>query len=273
MNLDLFPQNDSLKMINYLLMENKILKEKINYLEGNLNNFFNEFENYKKIMNLNFVYNSLDTNAHTLDEIFSSLQSNIIRRREEFVLINKEIFQLFKRNIISLLLKYNSKNDHLEPSEIKKRFQNNEYSIVFICTKDKKRFGAFFNNKNPNDMKIDTMLNKNMNNGINKKTMKINRNDNNIYRPMGVFKDENPMMLQNPVFQNIFSFKNLNNCFVFSLDELKIYNNLYNNIFRILYDRRRKEIFGKGDPFNTYNDLCEENEFGIECCELYEIIF
>ena len=303
--------NDALKRINNLENENKNLKNKINVLESNLNKFFVEFENYKNMMELNCFYNSFDLNAYKLEELFSSLESNIMLNRKEFGLINKGMYQLFNKNITNLVLKYNSNNNFLNPSEIQNIFKNIEYSIVFIYTTDKKRFGAFVNNKNQNNMdnnmnnnNMNNNKNNNMNNGnpfkfnMNINNMNNNMNNNNMNNNMNInlnngnpFNKVNMGMMMNPMTINmnssqnninIFSSQCLNNYFVFSLDALKIYysNNEGSNMipkFRILFDINREVLYGKDDDNNltqfSVNQLSGKNEFNIKYFEIYEVQF
>ena len=83
---------EAIKKLQNLEIENKNLKDKINSMVLNLNNFIEKYKNYKKNMNLNCLYNSFNVNSYKLEEIFSSLKSKIILNREEFGLINKKIY-------------------------------------------------------------------------------------------------------------------------------------------------------------------------------------
>ena len=59
------------------------------------------FEEYKKKMDLNFLYNSFDPNAYKLDYIYNNLSSkDIIQNKSDFCLINQGIQHLFKKNIV-----------------------------------------------------------------------------------------------------------------------------------------------------------------------------
>ena len=269
--------NDSIKRINNLERENKNLKNRINDLESNLSKFFVEFENYKNMMELNCFYNSFDLNAYKLEQLFSSLESNIMLNRKEFGLINKGIYQLFNKNITSLVLKYNSNNNILNPSDIQNIINNIKYFIVFIYTTDKKRFGAFLNNKNQNDMNNNNM-NNHMNNNMINNNMGFQNFNRGLYNYAPMMNNQN--LQQNNI--NIFSSQYLNHYFVFSLDALKIYysNNEGSNIipqFSILFDNNREVLYGKEGNYNYTqflgNQLSGKSEFNIKYFEIYEVKF
>ena len=177
---------DIIKELQILKKENKWLKEKVQSMEK-------ENQIYQQKMDLNFFYNSFDINAYTLENLFQQLESTIIRNREDLCLINQGIKHLFNKNIVSFIIIYKSDNEEPDITNIKKQFDNLEYFLIVVLTKDGKRFGAFGhnkiymnnqenfsnvnknnNNKNNNNMNNNNMSNNNMsNNNMNKTKKKI----------------------------------------------------------------------------------------------------
>ena len=260
--------NDALKRINNLERENKNLKNKINVLESNLNKFLVEFENYKNMMELNCFYNSFDLNAYKLEQLFSSLESNIMLNRKEFGLINKGIYQLFNKNITNLVLKYNSNNNFLNPSEIQNIFKNIEYSIVFIYTTDKKRFGAFVNNKNQNDMNNNNMNNNTMNNNMNNNNMNYNMNNNTMNNNMNnnnMNYNMNNNNMNNNMNNNNMNY-NMNNNNMNNNMNINEMNNNMNNVFQFNKVKRMRMR-----PTMIHKNLLQNNIniFSSQCLNHY----
>ena len=158
---DINSLEDAIKAIKLLREENKNIKKKLDTVEQN-------FNSYKKKMNLNFLYNSFDPFAYKLDDIYNALSSkDIIQNRRDFYLINQGIQHLFKNNIAFFECIYKSNNLNFEWEKFNKKCNNSIYSILIILTQDGERFGAFLNNKveninkktNPPKIVFDSFLN------------------------------------------------------------------------------------------------------------------
>ena len=230
---DINSLEDAIKAIKLLREENKNIKKKLDTVEQN-------FNAYKKKMNLNFLYNSFDPFAYKLDDIYNALSSqDIIQNRRDFYLINQGIQHLFKNNIAFFECIYKSNNLNFELEKFNKKCNNSIYSILIILTQDGERFGAFLNNKVEN---------------INKKT--------------------NPPKI---VFD---SFLNEKVYFVFSLDNSQIYysHNIFgqNAIPRFSIYLKNRSLQGCEKPYkNSLNineyKLVKIPNFNIMELELYSI--
>ena len=233
---DINSLEDAIKAIKLLREENKNIKKKLDTVEQN-------FNAYKKKMNLNFLYNSFDPFAYKLDDIYNALSSkDIIQNRRDFYLINQGIQHLFKNNIAFFECIYKSNNLNFELEKFNKKCNNSIYSILIILTQDGERFGAFLNNKVEN---------------INKKT--------------------NPPKIPKIVFD---SFLNEKVYFVFSLDNSQIYysHNIFgqNAIPRFSIYLENRSLQGCEKPYkNSLNineyKLVKIPNFNIMELELYSI--
>ena len=230
---DINSLEDAIKAIKLLREENKNIKKKLDTVEKN-------FDEYKKKMELNFLYNSFDPFAYKLDDIYNALSSqDIIQNRRDFYLINQGIQHLFKNNIAFFECIYKSNNLNFELEKFNKKCNNSIYSILIILTQDGERFGAFLNNKVEN---------------INKKT--------------------NPPKI---VFDSVLNKKV---CFVFSLDNSQIYysHNIFgqNAIPRFSIYLENRSLQGCEKPYkNSLNineyKLVKIPNFNIMELELYSI--
>ena len=244
---------ESSKKNQLIKEENTNLKKRLDLMEKKLNELNNQFEQYKTIMNWNYFYNSIDLNAYKLENIFNSLKSDIILRREEFILINKGIKKLLNKSIGKFNCKFTFKNDVFDSFVFNGVFRNLNYSVIVVATKDNKRFGSFING-------INRFLNFNNNYNLgNRNRIKniINQKNNNAI--------------------NIFnSNSSYNEYFVFSLDTLKIDYSSKNKLsnFSIIYDKNRQCLYGNEitNESNLYfYKLSGKQEFNIQSFELYEI--
>ena len=225
--------SDAIKAIKLLREENKNIKKKLDTVEKN-------FEEYKKKMELNFLYNSFDPFAYKLDDIYNSLSSkDIIQNQRDFYLINQGIHNLSKKNIVFFECIYKSNNLNFELEKFNKQCNNSIYSILIILTQDGERFGAFLKNKDGN-------------------------NNKNTNPPHIVFK----------------SFSNEKVHFVFSLDNSQIYyshnNNGQNAIPRFIIYLEKRSLQGLEKPYqNSLNineyKLAKIPNFNIMELELYSI--
>lgn len=196
----------AIEIINKLTKENKSNKKRIDYLEEKLELLTKDFENYKNIMSSNFLYNSIDINSYKLDDIFNLIDSDIIKTKEEFGLINKGIKDLFNKNIIYFQNKYKLKDDIIEekPPQISSLIEKLEYLVFLVLTKNKKKFGVFINNinnKNNND--------KNTNN-INMENIMMNNNElmnDDNYEEINI---KNNMLMDNNDNEAAFDLNDLN---------------------------------------------------------------
>ena len=278
-NIELKIEFDKNNILNLVLEKNKVdqistfedLKKEIKHLSKKLNLL--EKENEK--LRLNCIYNSFNMNSYKLENIFNVLKSDIIRTRKDFGLINQGIYNLFNKNIISFNLIYKSDED-INIQNFQQIYQELEYSLIVVLTKDKKRFGAFNNNKKILDLGMNVMnnLNNNMNimnnnqnmmNNMNNNMMNINQIQNNMamnnnpmlvgMNNMDMIKKQNNNNMGNPMNNNMNNQSNKdvifnssfcsNKYFVFSIDDSKIYfsdDNKYN--FSVLYDFNRQCLYG-----------------------------
>ena len=233
-NIQITTISDANEIIRALIRENNNLRRELSLLNQN-------FENYRQTMDLNCYYNQFDINAHQLDKIYNSLESKIIGKKEEFGLINRGIRHLFNKNIGNFQGIYSSSNDEFELSQFKEMFNQLEHFVLLVSLKEnsyKRRFGIFCNNyhmhkDNQVDKNINSQNNMNLNSQSNMNlNSKSNMNINNHMNPgMGMGM---PMMNNaNNIPENrgdssenetIFdSSLYLTSCFLFSLEDLKIY--------------------------------------------------
>ena len=310
-NIELKIEFDKNNILNLVLEKNKVdqistfedLKKEIKHLSKKLNLL--EKENEK--LRLNCIYNSFNMNSYKLENIFNVLKSDIIRTRKDFGLINQGIYNLFNKNIIYFNLIYKS-DEEINIQNFQKIYQELEYSLIVVLTKDKKRFGAFNNNKEILNYGMNVMnnLNNNMNMMNNNQNMMNNMNNN----MMGANQIPNNMAMNNYPMQRQFN-NNMNNqlnkdvifnssfCsnkyFVFSIDDSKIYfsdDNKYN--FSVLYDFNRQCLYGNETnninsninleqshqttaintprSFNNSFKLSGKSQFNVKTFELYKNI-
>ena len=228
---------DAIKMIKILIQENKKLKNKLKSIE-------NKFKEYKNKMELNFAYNSLDINSYKLDNIFKTLPcKDIIQNRDEFGLINLGFQHLFKKNIIFFECIYKSIKKEYDCMELKNMLNTHQFLVIVILTKDKKRFGAFFENDINNEMNNMNNVNNNMNNvnnnninNVNMNNMNnVNMNNMNIMNMNNINKvnvNNNNINKNNNIFDNILDNildnMNMNNNMI--LNNTKYNMNMNNNM-------------------------------------------
>ena len=278
-NIELKIEFDRNNILNLVLEKNQVdqistfedLKKEIKLLSKKLN--FLEKENEK--LRLNCIYNSFNMNSYKLENIFYGLKSDIIRTRKDFGLINQGIYNLFNKNIISFKLIYKSDED-INIQNFQKIYHRLEYSLIVVLTKDKKRFGAFNNNKKIPNYGMNAMnnLNNNMNmmnnnqnmmNNMNNNMMGVNQMQSNMamnkapilggMNNMGMINSQNNNNMGNQFNNNMNNQLNKdvifnssfcsNKYFVFSIDDSKIYfsdDNKYN--FSVLYDFNRQCLYG-----------------------------
>ena len=141
---------DVIKVIKDLKKENEYLKKENENLKKANKNLKNRISSFEQKMELNFFYNSFDVNAFQLENIFQNLKNkDIIKYREDFALINQGIKKLFNKNIICFEARYKYKeNEEFDIINFKNIIDKVFSSVFVIITKDNKRFGAFFMNKN-----------------------------------------------------------------------------------------------------------------------------
>ena len=269
-------QSDQIHSFEDLKKEFKLLYKKVNLLEK---------ENEK--LRLNCLYNSFNMNSYKLENIFYYLKSDIIKERGDLGLINQGIYNLFNKNIISFDLIYKSDED-INIQNFQEIYNRLEYSLIVVLTKDKKRFGAFNNNKrnfnigknvlnnisiglnmmnnnmnnnminNNNNFRNNNMINNNifMNNNMiknNKNYMNNNMINNNKNKPMNIGINNNKNQPNKDVIFN--SSVCSNKYFVFSIDDSKIYYSEDNNYnFSVLYDFNRQCLYGN-EINNTSNNI------------------
>ena len=256
---------------------------------------------------MNFIYNSLDENSYKLDDIFKTLSCrDIIQNRDEFGLINTGFQQLFKKNITvfeGILKPINNEYNYQEFSSL---FNDFKYLVIVILTKDNKRFGAFYENCNINNNQMNIINNnypganqnynkidpqikplafnagnlgkdsfnrrykRNYFNNFRRNNFRLNQNNNN-------FMKQNYNRNINTSNITIFNSSSpLNDYFVFSLDELKIFycNNQLNKNnpqFSIIYDSNRQTLYGQEVSINNQFKLSGKGEFNIKDFELYYV--
>lgn len=285
--------HDAIKAIKFLINENKSIKKKLVTLQK-------DFEDYKKKMNLNFLYNSFDSEAYKLENIYNNLSSkDIIQNEFDFCLINQGIQHLFKKSIVNFECIYKAENLKFNDKKFDKMFKNSEYSIIIISTQDNdRRFGAFFKrnfekDNNVNNMGINNLNNQQMN--VFNKGMIIGnyppgnyppgnnppgnvQNQNNIFG-MGnqnyqINNNNNPNLIK-IIFNSSSSEKDY---YVFSFDSSQIFysnNNIRNNIipsFSIELNNRILKV--KENPLNLMGyKLSGAPESNILTIELYSVQF
>ena len=214
----------------------KLMKKKLDTVQKN-------FEDYKAKMELNFLYNSFDSEAYKLEDLYNNLPSkHILQNKSDFCLINKGIQHLFQKSIVFFECIYKSENLKFEYEKFYEMFQNSEYSILIILTQDNKRFGSFFKRNVKNDNNDNIEIN-NLNNqqypnnmgiyNLNKKQrIKMNKSHNYFGQGNPFVQNNN---INNPNDTNIIfnSYLSEKDYYVFSLDSSEIFysnNNLGNNI-------------------------------------------
>jgi hypothetical protein len=218
-------------------------------------------------MNLNFLYNSFDSEAYKLENIYNNLSSkDIIQNEFDFCLINQGIQHLFKKSIVNFECIYKAENLKFNDKKFDEMFKNSEYSIIIISTQDNdRRFGAFFKrnfekDNNVNNMGINNLNNQQMN--IFNQGMPINNNNNN------------PNLIK-IIFNSSSSEKDY---YVFSFDSSQIFysnNNIRNNIipsFSIELNNRILKV--KENPLKSMGyKLSGAPESNILTIELYSVQF
>ena len=254
---------DAIKIIKILVKENKDLKTKLKYLS-------NEFEEYKNNMRLNFTYNSLDINSYKLDNIYKTLSCrDIIQNRDEFGLINTGFQHIFKKNIIVFECIFKSKNNDYNYQKFSNMLNDYKYLVFAIFTKDKRRFGAFYENcNNYNNNQINEM-----NNNYQEEDQEEDEYPNNIF----LMRQNYNYSINNTNGTLIFNSSSIiNDYFIFSLNELNIFycNNQENRNslqFSIFYDSNRQCFFGRECSNNNLFKLSRKQEFNIEEFEIYNV--
>jgi hypothetical protein len=192
--LEIGSLQDVIKELKILKKENKLLKKKVQQLEKE-----NQINQTK--LDLNLLYNSFDINAYKLENIFEKLKSKIIKNREDLGLINRGIKYLFNNNIIYLQNKYISNNEEQpDITNIKNLLDSLDYSLIIILTKDRRRFGAFINNKKA---KLNNGLLNPDNNNINNNNL---MNNNNMMMNINNMMNNNMMNNNNNMMYNIILF-------------------------------------------------------------------
>ena len=265
---------DAIKEIKLLIKENKNIKMKLDAVQKN-------FEEYKKKMDLNFLYNSFDPNTYKLDYIYNNLSSkDIIQNKSDFCLINQGIQHLFKKNIVIFELIYKSENLKFEYEKFYEMFQNSEYSILIILTQDNRRFGSFFKrnvkNDNNDNIEINNLNNQQMNipnqypnNMVMHNLNKRKRRGNFLMQGNNIHDPNNTKI----IFNSSLSEKDY---YVFSLDTSEIFysnNNLGNNIIpSFSIELSGRILIVKENPLNSIGfKLNGTQQSNIMEIELYSI--
>ena len=290
-NIQITTINDANEIIRNLIRENNNLKKQLSLLSQN-------FENYRQTMDLNCYYNQFDINAFRLDDIYKSLGSkNIILTKEEFGLINRGYKHLFNKNIVNFQGIYSSTNDEFELSQFKNTINQLEYFVLLVSLREnsyKRRFGIFCNksqmaNNNQMNMNINNQMNERINN-------QMGLNINNQMNPgMGMGMGMQMMNFAN----NISIYKNnnseeetvfdsslyLTSCFLFSLEDLKIYykENIlnvapnfilkYNNQYQCLLGLEGMKLMNQNQAFPDFilYKLSGKPEFNIRKLEVFVV--
>ena len=276
-NIELKIEFDRKNILNLILEKNKLdqihsfedLKKEFKCLSKKV--YLLEKENEK--LRLNCLYNSFNMNSYKLENIFYYLKSDIIRERGDLGLINQGIYNLFNKNIISFHLIYKSDED-INIQKFQQIYNKLEYSLIAVLTKDKKRFGAFNNNKknlnipmnvmnnmgNNINMMNNNMMNnmqKNMNNNFMNNMQNSNMNMNNMQNNNMMNQINNNMNNNNNQLNKDVIFNSSfcsNKYFVFSIDE----DNKCN--FSVLYDFNRQCLYGN-ETNNTSNNINLEQSY------------
>ena len=272
--IDINSLEDVKKELMNLKRKNHLLEEKVKSLEEQVILLEEKDKCNQNKMDLNFFYNCLDINAYELDNIFNNLESSIIKTKEDFGLINRGIKFLLNKKIVSLLFKYKSNNEELNLTNIKEIFDNLEYFLIVIMTKDRKRFGAFChnsdnnkNNNNNNNINFNNINNNihnnfnlnqnNINNDINKNPNNMNNNfipnmNNNFNQNMNNNFNQNMNNNFNQNLNNNFN-QNMNNNFEQNLNnQINLNNNIFNSISNNFNDYF---VFSIDDSKIYYSDL------------------
>ena len=299
---------DSSIIIKNLIKENNNLKKENKKLKNEIDILNQKFQNYITIMNLNCFYNSFDTEAYKLEDVFKKIPNySIIKHRNEFGLINRGIKYLYNSNIIDLKCEYKTNNEENNIELLKNIIKNTEYLLIVILTKDNKKFGVFqkidintLQNNNNMNQKIIIENNNNMDNYNNLENKfefknfynKINNNNleykfendnimdqyNNIQNNNNMNQYYNNNMNQfNNNQDNIFISNSSLDGFAFLFDNLKnfYYNEGtdYKPIFAIFYDNNRESLYGT-ETINSQNNqyqLSGKSEFNIKNFEVYNL--
>ena len=286
------------KAIKELKKENQFLKDKLNDIEEKLK-YLDYLKEYKKKMDLNYCYNQFDINAYKLDDIFNSLDSDIIKEKKDFGLINKGIRKLFNKNIKYFELLFKKVDEEFfDFSTFREILDNLDYFVIIVSTtvrNEKRKFGVFINNNLDNNNQTINQNNQMINQNrylfnLNRNIPMPNRNNYMIIRnnsgfpgnPRTFNQNPNNQMINNYDEKTIFdSNSSSNKFFVFTFNRSEIYfkkrpNKLVPS-FSIIYNKRYNRFLGKEFPIKDYpninsiNALSGENEFIIDCLELYEV--
>jgi hypothetical protein len=307
-NIQITTINDANEIIRTLIRENNNLKKQLSLLSQN-------FENYRQTMDLNCYYNQFDINAFRLDDIYKSLGSkNIILTKEEFGLINRGYRHLFNKNIVSFQQIYSSSNDEFELSQFEGVFNQLEYFILLVSLREnsyRRRFGIFcsknhmakisqLNEKNNKqiDMNLNSHVESNINNQMNpgmgmgipmrmsmpmqmgmgmQMGMPMMNNENNVNNVNNQDNSEEEIIFDSNLY--------LLSCFLFSLEDLKIYykDNIINAApnFIMKYNNRYKCLLGsegikimlqnQTSPDFILYKLSGKHDFNIKSMELYVV--
>ena len=245
--IDINSLEDVKKELMNLKRKNHLLEEKVKSLEEQVILLEEKDKCNQNKMDLNFFYNCLDINAYELDNIFNHLESSIIKTKEDFGLINRGIKFLLNKKIVSLQFKYKSNNEELNLANIKEIFDNLEYFLIVIMTKDRKRFGAFCQNPyNNNDDGINfNNINNNINNNFNLNQNNINNDINQNRNNMNNNFNQNMNNNFNQNMNNNFN-QNMNNNFNQNM------NNMNNNINK--FTKKNFFLSNKNNIFNLNNN-------------------
>ena len=273
---------DVIAQIKNLIKENEYLKIRLDKIEK---------EN--ELMKLNYFYNSFDTKAYTLENIYRSLISHslTIKNKYDLRLINQGVKFLFNKIISNLKILYYYKDD-FDPITYQSLHNQLNFYVIVVYTKDKRKFGALCNKQRQKNIIMNNMIINNcpnfgnigMNNMGNNNPMMINivNNNNNMMNNINMNNNQNAMInnmqnnQQNNINQNIMNQKNsfqtmnnkevfsssssLNEYFVFSLDNYKLYycdkvttdiSNVPN--FTIFFDANRQSLYGTEFSVNNNN--------------------
>jgi hypothetical protein len=306
-NIQITTISDANEMIRALIRENNNLRSELSLLNKN-------FENYRQTMELNCFYNQFDINAYQLDKIYNSLESRIIQSKEEFGLINRGYRHLFNKNIVSFQQIYSSSNDEFELSQFEGVFNQLEYFILLVSLREnsyRRRFGIFCSknhmakisqlNEKDNkqiDMNLNSHVESNINNQMNpgmgmgipmrmsmpmqmgmgmQMGMPMMNNENNVNNVNNQDNSEEEIIFDSNLY--------LLSCFLFSLEDLKIYykDNIINAApnFIMKYNNRYKCLLGsegikimlqnQTSPDFILYKLSGKHDFNIKSMELYVV--
>ncbi len=139
-NLDLKTVNNNLIIINLKKIEDT--KEDINYLKKFCQHQKKEIKELKDIIiNLTKRIEKLEEKSNKVNINDFNLNSNIIKSKEELMLLFKAISHDPKN--LSLELLYNSEIEGENKDKFKSAYMNKNDIIIFIETKKNKRFGGY----------------------------------------------------------------------------------------------------------------------------------